>query len=90
LIKNSFLCASAVSSFLDQEIPREPEVIELFKKLVGAGPLPPHWSPGGGVLVWDNMEQLQAWRNSADFKEARKIGDKYAKFRSFAIEDPPQ
>jgi hypothetical protein len=42
LIKNSFLCASAVSSFLDQEIPREPEVIELFKKLVGAGPLPPH------------------------------------------------
>jgi len=42
------------------------------------------------VLVWDNMEQLQAWRNSADFKEARKIGDKYAKFRSFAIEDLPQ
>ena len=24
-----------------REIPREPEVIELFKKLVGAGPLPP-------------------------------------------------
>ena len=24
------------------KIPREPEVIELFKKLVGAGPLPPH------------------------------------------------
>jgi hypothetical protein len=25
-----------VSSFLDQEIPREPEVIELFKTLIGA------------------------------------------------------
>jgi hypothetical protein len=25
-----------------REIPREPEVIELFKKLVGSGPLPPH------------------------------------------------
>ena len=25
-----------------REIPREPEVIELFKQLVGAGPLPPH------------------------------------------------
>ena len=25
-----------------REIPREPVVIELFKKLVGAGPLPPH------------------------------------------------
>jgi len=24
------------------EIPRENEVIELFKELVGAGPLPPH------------------------------------------------
>jgi hypothetical protein len=31
-----------MSSFLDREIPREPEVIELFKKLVGAGPFPPH------------------------------------------------
>ena len=28
--------------FLIREIPRELEVIELFKKLVGAGPLPPH------------------------------------------------
>jgi len=28
--------------FLDREIPREPEVIELFKKLIGPGPLPPH------------------------------------------------
>jgi hypothetical protein len=31
-----------VSSFLDREIPGEPEVIELFKQLVGVGPLPPH------------------------------------------------
>lgn len=29
-------------------------------------------------------------RNSAEFKEHRKIGDKYAKFRSFAIEAAPQ
>jgi len=50
------LGSSAVSSLLDRynplitedhekatrEIPREPEVIELFKKLVGAGPLPSH------------------------------------------------
>jgi hypothetical protein len=32
-----------VSCFLDRELPRELEVIELFKKLAGAGPLPPHW-----------------------------------------------
>ena len=42
------------------------------------------------VLAWDNMAKLQAWRNSAEFKENRKIGDKYAKFRSFAIEGLPQ
>jgi uncharacterized protein (DUF1330 family) len=38
------------------------------------------------VFVWDSMDKLQAWRNSAEFKENRKIGDKYAKFRAFAIE----
>jgi hypothetical protein len=32
---------SALSSFLDREISREPEVIELFKKF-SAGPLPQH------------------------------------------------
>jgi len=47
-------------------------------------------TPRVAVLVWDSMEQLQAWRNSADFKEARKIGEKYAKFRSFAVEGVSQ
>ena len=42
------------------------------------------------VLAFDSMEKIQAWRNSAEFKEHRKIGDKYAKFRSYAIEGVPQ
>ncbi len=42
------------------------------------------------VLQWENMDQLKAWRSSAEFKENRKIGDKYAKFRSFAVEAPSQ
>ena len=46
--------------------------------------------PRVAVLVWDSMEKLQAWRNSKEFKENRKIGDKYAKFRSFAVEGVPQ
>ena len=37
------------------------------------------------IQVWDSMEQIQAWRNSADYKDARKIGDKYATFRAFAV-----
>jgi uncharacterized protein (DUF1330 family) len=39
---------------------------------------------------WDSMEQIQKWRSSAEYKEVRKIGDKYATFRSFAIAGVPQ
>ena len=42
------------------------------------------------IQVWDSMEKIQAWRNSAEYKKAREIGDKYAKFRSYAIEGLPQ
>ena len=42
------------------------------------------------IQVWDSMEKVQAWRNDPQFKEIRKIGDKYAKFRAFAIEGLPQ
>lgn len=38
------------------------------------------------MLVWDSLERLQAYRNSPEYKEARKIGDKYAHFRTFALE----
>jgi uncharacterized protein (DUF1330 family) len=49
-------------------------------------------SPGTRVAInaFDSLEAVQAWRASADFKAARKIGDKYAKFRSFAVEGIPQ
>jgi uncharacterized protein (DUF1330 family) len=42
------------------------------------------------VQVWDSMEKIQAWRNDPEYKKLREIGDKYAKFRSFAIEGTPQ
>jgi uncharacterized protein (DUF1330 family) len=42
------------------------------------------------VQVWDNMEKIEAWRNNPDYKELRKIGEKYAKFRSYAVEALPQ
>jgi uncharacterized protein (DUF1330 family) len=38
------------------------------------------------VQVWDSLEKIQAWRNDPKYKELRQIGNKYAKFRSFAIE----
>ena len=46
--------------------------------------------PRVAVQVWDSMAKIQAWRNSSEYKEIRKIGDKYAKFRAFAVEGLPQ
>ncbi len=42
------------------------------------------------LQVWDSLEKMQAAYNSAEYKEARKIGEKYAKFRAFAVEGLPQ
>ena len=42
------------------------------------------------IQVWDSLEKMQAWRNGAAYKEARTIGDKYAKFRSYAVEGMSQ
>jgi uncharacterized protein (DUF1330 family) len=42
------------------------------------------------ISRFDSLEQVKAWRNSTQYKEARKIGDKYATYRSFAIEGVAQ
>jgi uncharacterized protein (DUF1330 family) len=49
-------------------------------------------SPGTRVAInqFDSLDAVRSWRNSDQFKEARKIGDKYAKFRAFAVEGLPQ
>jgi uncharacterized protein (DUF1330 family) len=49
-------------------------------------------APGTRVAInqFDSLEAVQAWRASGDYRAARKIGDKYAKFRAFAVEGIPQ
>jgi uncharacterized protein (DUF1330 family) len=43
------------------------------------------------VSAWDSVETYRAWYNSAQYRELRKAGDKYAKFiRSYAVEGPAQ
>jgi uncharacterized protein (DUF1330 family) len=46
--------------------------------------------PRVAVLLWDSMDAIRAWRDSAEYKENRKIGDTYAKFRAFTVEGQPQ
>ena len=38
------------------------------------------------VQVWESMEKIQAWRANPEYVELRKVGEKYAKFRSFAVD----
>jgi len=38
------------------------------------------------IQRWDSVEQYMKYRNSAEFKENRKVGDKYAKFRAISVE----
>jgi uncharacterized protein (DUF1330 family) len=41
------------------------------------------------VLAWDSIEKIQTWRDSAQAKEIRAVGHKYAKFRAFTVEGLP-
>jgi uncharacterized protein (DUF1330 family) len=38
------------------------------------------------VMVWDNMQQIKNWWGNSEYLALRKVVDKYAKFRSFAVE----
>jgi uncharacterized protein (DUF1330 family) len=46
--------------------------------------------PRVAIIQWESIEKIRAWRDTAEFKELRVIGDKYAKFRNFAVEGLPQ
>ncbi len=45
---------------------------------------------GVAINVYDSLEKAQASRNAPEYKETRKIGDKYAKFRAYVVEGLPQ
>jgi uncharacterized protein (DUF1330 family) len=42
------------------------------------------------VHQWESMEKAKAWHSSKEYKENRKIGDKYAKFRIMVVEGVAQ
>ena len=46
--------------------------------------------PRIAVMAFESMEKAQAAFNSSAFKEAKKVGDKYAKFRVYAVEGVSQ
>ena len=38
------------------------------------------------IQAWESMDALNAWYNGAEYQAALKIGQKYAKFRRYAVE----
>jgi uncharacterized protein (DUF1330 family) len=47
-------------------------------------------SGGKTISVFESLEKAQAAYSSPAYKEARKLGDRYAKLRIFAVEGLPQ
>ena len=37
------------------------------------------------IFAFDSIEQIQTFLNSPEYKELKKVGDKYAKFRNYAV-----
>jgi uncharacterized protein (DUF1330 family) len=46
--------------------------------------------PRISLIVWDNADKFQAYRNSAALKELLPVRDRLAKFRTFTVEGLPQ
>ena len=42
------------------------------------------------IFVFDDLQQIQTWLSSPEYKELKRVGDKYAKFRNYAIPGVPQ
>jgi uncharacterized protein (DUF1330 family) len=38
------------------------------------------------IYAYPNMEALQAWRNDPAYVQVRHVGEKYAKYNTFAVE----
>ena len=41
------------------------------------------------IYMYPSMEALQAWRNDPAYVEVRHVGEKYAKYHTFAVEGAP-
>ena len=41
------------------------------------------------IQQWESVEKIQAYRNSAAFKDLLPVRDRLAKFRSFTVEGAP-
>ena len=42
------------------------------------------------IYMYDSLESVLAWQHDPNYEEVRKVGEKYATYRTFAVEGLPQ
>jgi uncharacterized protein (DUF1330 family) len=42
------------------------------------------------IYRYPSIDDLQGWRNDPAYQEVRKVGEKYAKYHTFAVQGAPQ
>ena len=38
------------------------------------------------IYMYDSIDAVRAWRNDPNYEQVRKVGEKYATYRTFAVE----
>jgi uncharacterized protein (DUF1330 family) len=85
------IAVSELSGYANEYAPRaQASILKAGGRILAASfdviPLEGHPPKRVVIQVWDSTEQIAAWRKGPDYDEIRKIGEKYAIFRSFAVE----
>lgn len=42
------------------------------------------------IYLYPSVDAVRAWRNDPAYEQVRKIGERYATYRTFAVEGLPQ
>ena len=42
------------------------------------------------AYMYDSIDAVHGWRNDPEYQQVRKVGEKYATYRTFAVEGLPQ
>ena len=82
---------SDMAGYMKQYQPKAQALVEKNgARLIAASskvtPLEGKAPPRVAVQQWESMERVKSWWDSTEQKEARKIGEKYAKFRLYVVE----
>ena len=80
-------------AYMKEYAPKVPALIKAKggKQIAAGGGIAIEGTPAKRIAInqWQSLEQAKGYFSSKEFKENRKIGDKYAKFRTTAVEGRP-